>query len=271
MEIQKAPLIARGRTAEVYSRNETEILKLFYDWCEPAWSAREAKISRLVFARGLPTPECLETVELDGRRGLVYRRVRGPSMLSAMSRSPWLVTTQANVFAELHFRVHSENGVGLRGVRTHLEAAIEKADIPAELRRRALQVLSELPDGSSLCHFDFHPDQVILSESGPVIIDWMSALEGDPMADVARTIVLLKFASPPKASWIHTQAVNLMRNSFLRRYLGTYGRLGGPEKMNTLGRWLIPVAAARLRDDISGERSALLRFLDTAPGSGDDP
>ena len=159
MEVGKTQLVARGRTAEVYSRNEGEVLKLFYDWCAPEWSTREAEISRLA---------------------------SGPSMLSAMSRRPWSVVAHAKVFAELHFRTHGAKGSGLRSVRAHLDAAIGKADLPTELRRKAREVLSGLHDGSSLCHFDFHPDQVILSESGPVIIDCLSALEGDAMADVAR-------------------------------------------------------------------------------------
>jgi len=270
MVVENAQLIARGRTAEVYSRNEGEVLKLFYDWCAPEWSSREAEISRLVSSRGLPTPRCLETVEINGRRGLVYERVRGPSMLSAMSRSPWLVMAQAKTFAELHFRVHAAKGSGLRGVRTHLEAAIGKADIPTELRRKALAVLADLQDGTSLCHFDFHPDQVILSGSGPVIIDWMSALEGDPTADVARTIVLLQFATPPKATWAYKQAINLVRSTFMRKYLRTYVRLAGPDTSNLVRKWMIPVAAARLRDEIADERAALLRFLWRAHAAGGD-
>jgi hypothetical protein len=91
VDVEKTQLIARGRTAEVYSRNENEVLTLFYEWCAPEWSSREAEISRLVSSRGLPTPRCLEAVELNGRRGLVYEKVSGPSMLSAMSRRPWSV------------------------------------------------------------------------------------------------------------------------------------------------------------------------------------
>lgn len=267
MDVEKTPLIARGRTAEVYSRNEKEVLKLFYDWCAPEWSSREAEISRLVSSRGLPTPRCLGAVELNGRRGLVYEKISGPSMLSAMSRRPWSVVAQAKVFGELHFRAHAAKGSSLRGVRTHLDAAIAKADLPAELRREALHALSNLPDGISLCHFDFHPDQVILSGSGPVIIDWMSALEGDATADVARTIVLLRFATPPKATWVYKQAINLVRKTFMSTYLRTYIRLAGPGAADRIREWMIPVAAARLRDEIADERTALLKFLSRAHAS----
>ena len=89
------------------------------------------------------------------------------------------------------------------------------------------------------------------------------------MADVARTMVRLRFTTPPKVTWIYKQAINLVRNSFMRGYLRTYRRPAGPAKLHMLGRWMIPVAAARLRDGIAEERSALLKFLDNAV-SGDD-
>ena len=57
----------------------------------------------------------------------------------------------------------------------------------AELHHR----LHEIPfEGERLLHLDFHPDNVLLSQRGPVVIDWTNARAGDPAFDVAMTWVI---------------------------------------------------------------------------------
>jgi aminoglycoside phosphotransferase (APT) family kinase protein len=43
-------------------------------------------------------------------------------------------------------------------------------------------------------HRDLHPQNVILAGSGPTVIDWEAADEGDPSVDIAETWVLLAAA-----------------------------------------------------------------------------
>src|SRR5262249_24371676 len=59
-------------------------------------------------------------------------------------------------------------------------------------RRVILRVLETLPDADALCHGDYHPDNVLLSARGPLVIDWENAALGDPLADVARTLLLFR-------------------------------------------------------------------------------
>ena len=42
-----------------------------------------------------------------------------------------------------------------------------------------------------LIHVDFHPDNVLLSERGPVVIDWANSRSGKPAFDVAMTWVIV--------------------------------------------------------------------------------
>ena len=57
----------------------------------------------------------------------------------------------------------------------------------AELHRRLHAIRFE---GGRLLHLDFHPDNVLLSARGPVVIDWANARAGDPALDVAMTWVI---------------------------------------------------------------------------------
>jgi tRNA A-37 threonylcarbamoyl transferase component Bud32 len=58
----------------------------------------------------------------------------------------------------------------------------------AALHRR----LHEIPfEGATLLHRDLHPQNVILSPAGPVVVDWTNAGAGQPAFDVALAWVIL--------------------------------------------------------------------------------
>ena len=49
-----------------------------------------------------------------------------------------------------------------------------------------------LPDGvGSLVHLDLHPDNVVLTDAGPVVIDWSNATAGPSTLDVAMSALIL--------------------------------------------------------------------------------
>ena len=41
-------------------------------------------------------------------------------------------------------------------------------------------------------HLDLHPDNVLVSDKGPVVIDWTNARSGEPDHDVALTWLILR-------------------------------------------------------------------------------
>lgn len=41
----------------------------------------EARVARAIHAAGVASPAAGDIVEVDGRRGLIYERLEGPSML----------------------------------------------------------------------------------------------------------------------------------------------------------------------------------------------
>ena len=132
--------------------------------------------------------------------------------------------------------------------RRRLERKIGAADsLPASLKQASLAALSTLRDGDSICHGDFHPGNVLLTPGRAVIIDWIDASRGNPLADVARTTVLTLGAAA--SSQVPTTAlkafVRLFHSVYLRRYFQL--RPGGKGEYR---RWLPVVAAARLSENI---------------------
>jgi aminoglycoside phosphotransferase (APT) family kinase protein len=254
--------IALGRTAEVYAWGEQQVLKLYRDWCPPHWVDFEARIGRIVQDAGLPVPVIGDVVEVNGRRGLVYERLDGASMLRAILAQPWMIVRFGRLTAELHAAMHAVQAPpDLPDQRGSFGRAIEHAQtLPHDLKRKALAVLDTCPEGDRLCHGDFHPDNVLMTPRGPVIIDWMTATRGDPLGDVARTVLLMTVGEPP-ANVLIRLLTRVLRGGMRAAYLKRYFELR-PEGREQLSKWLVVTYAARLAENIEGEAEQLIPFVE---------
>jgi aminoglycoside phosphotransferase (APT) family kinase protein len=267
MESGKGSLIGRGRTADIYAWKEHQVLKLFQDWCSAGMVEHELKIARIVQAAGLPVPAVEnEVAEVDGRRGIIYERETGPSMLTVLRTQPWRVVQYGRLMAKLQANIHQCTVAELPTWREYLERSIREAEALTPLMKQAaLHALSQLPDGNALCHGDFHPDNIIMTPHGPVVIDWMTAVRGNPLTDVARSSVILRLGDPlpgTRGIWL----INLLRGQLYSTYLGRYQQLCSITQRD-VDAWQLPVAAARLNEKIPAEKNKLLRLVELSlPG-----
>lgn len=265
--------IAKGRTSELYDWDAEHVLKLYHTWCPPHWVEHEAHVARVIAEAGIPTPAAGQVVEIDGRRGIVYERVVGISMLDDMRKRPWLLLRHARSLADLQAQFHRLTVPGLHAGRDSLRHSIGRTPhLPEAQRAQVLNVLETLPDGQTLCHGDFHPGNVLISARGPVVIDWMTASLGSPWADVARSSMLLTVGVKAAGDMVNP-AIRLLSGQFHQAYLNRYRSLVHDGQAE-LARWQPVIAAARLDEQIEPERSALLRMVSdglealTLPESG---
>jgi uncharacterized protein (TIGR02172 family) len=194
----KGFLIGRGRVADVYSWGEGQAIKLFRNGTTLAQVEQEAAIGRAIYQAGLPVPATGQVIKSDGHYGIVFERVNGPSMLAEMSAEPWKLIQYARVLAELHVAMHDVTVPGLPSQRERLRRRIQgSAAMPSGQKAAALSALDRLPDDNKLTHGDFHPDNIVITPDGPVMIDWATAAQGNPVADVARTSLLLGLGDLP--------------------------------------------------------------------------
>lgn len=69
------------------------------------------------------------------------------------------------------------------------------------------------------------------------------------------------YVTEPGANRFVRTFTNLVKGSFSRAYLRRYFELNSEVTLEQVNDWLVPVATARLREDIAGEREALLSLL----------
>jgi uncharacterized protein (TIGR02172 family) len=254
--------IAEGRTAEVYAWGDHEVLKLYHSW----WPLRnieyEIRICRAVHDAGIPSPAVGDLIELDGRYALIYERIDGPSMQSLVFADTERVDEMARLFAHLQASLHATSGTtahDLPSQRQRLTSHIELAarSLLDETRKQyALNILSTLPDGNSLCHGDLYPANVLVSSAGLTIIDWENASIGSPLADVARTLLAYTVAPLYAPSEPYLGPLLPAIASFKDLYLETYLAETGAD-IALINAWAIPIAAGRLHEGIEVEEEYL--------------
>ena len=256
------PLLGTGRQAEIYAWDDGMVVKLFHPGYSQEQAEREALLTAAVAATGLPVPQVFDAVQIDGRHGFVMSRVEGVSLMDRFSARPWGLLGDARLFARLHAQVNAARADSLPPQRERLRASITEAELlPDEWRVKALSILDSLPDGESVCHGDFHPDNVMMTSKSPVLIDWPGAKKGAPEADFARTLVLLITGTlPAHLPKFQKMMMNAGRALFTRTYRRHYQRTSGVSEQDVRA-WMLPVCAARFNENICDDMPALHRLM----------
>jgi len=260
--MEKGKLIAQGRTAEVFEWEKDKILKLFRPGLSKIMIEKEYEISANISNKLSLLPKVYKLIEIDNRSGIIYERINGITMMKVISSKPWKVKKEAQRLAELHKSIQQKVDFELPNCKTRLKDNISKTELLQEdIKKRLYDYIDELEDDNILCHGDFHPDNVLITKYGEIIIDWMTATKGNPLADIARTSVMFKFGDVPVKSYIEKQIINFIRNKFYLEYIKHYIRVTGV-KREQIERWELPVAAARLTEWLpKNEKTTLLKFV----------
>lgn len=247
----------------MYEWGEGQALKLYYEGFPSEWIHHEAEIGRMVQAAGVPAPKVYDVIAENGRRGLVYERIDGPSLLRAIQASPLRMKKYVREMARLHADIHRCSSPELPRQKEYLTQAIQVShELLGDRMEAILEYLETLPEGIQVCHGDFHPDNVLLSAGQLVAIDWTNAHSGNPLEDAARTsLMFLSPFTPPGTSPVVNFLLRRVRPMMNRTYLKEYCRTSRT-CLEDVHAWLLPVLAARLRENVPGEREWLLRLID---------
>ena len=246
---ERGPRLGVGRRAEVFAR-EGQAVKLYAMGTPKVEAFREAAILAMVEAQGLPAPAVHGVCAIDGRWGVVMDRAPAPTLAEAMLAAPEQAAGGLLRMAALHRRIHAVETHTLTFLppfTARLARDIGAAPLPDPARRAALlDRLGAMPAGDRLCHGDFHPHNIMGSPGGDVVVDWVDACRGDPLADVCRSYVLMAPHAPALAPM----------------YIDAYAAYAGIDRADIL-RWLPFVAAARLAEASPAEFAATLDLATT--------
>ncbi|MDF1616600.1 phosphotransferase family protein [Petrocella sp. FN5] len=255
----KRQLMGYGATSDVYEWHDHTVLKLFKPHIEDQMIDYEGLIHEIVYAKGLSMPRLIEEIEVEGRRGYIFERINGKTILFHLTKKIWKAYFYGKCLASTQLNIHEKTAPLLPDVKEHLRRSINKVvDLPVDLVEAVMKTINELPDGEAICHMDFHPRNVFYYEKKATVIDWVTAAKGHPAADVARTFILLKYEAlhkeqPRVFMWMFYFARKILIGSYLK----TYYKVSGLE-LNTIEPWLRPMAIARMSEPIGQDERAAL-------------
>ncbi len=255
-------MIGEGRTAQIFALDDGRVLKLFYDWVDLSSVKREFEATQVAFLAGVPVPKPYEVIEQSGRKGIIYERIMGKSGVALFRQQPWRLNWLVSEIAKLQVQTLAVHAPGLPDMHGHLDRAIRRSNqfgLDEMLLNQILERLKNLPEDDHLCHMDFHPDNVMRTSDGWMIIDWMNARSGSPLADVARSSVIYQVSGPPPG--VHGGFIISFGS---RMAFSVYNRkIRALMKFTpiVLEAWVLPIAAARLVENIPGEREKLIAMI----------
>lgn len=261
-DIVDIKIMSQGNTAEVFAYEENKILKLFRSDMPKEAVFEEYKKASVIQTIMPNVPRVYEIVLYENRYGIIYEKITGNDMIKIMISQPFKLKHFAKELAHFHATfLKNSIDVGL-SVKQKLDREIDLSDeLSVVDKRKIKEYLHCLPEGDKLCHFDFHPGNVMMVNDELIIIDWMTACTGNPNADVARTCLLLQYGELPHANFAVRNLAHFLEKYIGKKYYEEYKKITGVTD-GDIEQWILPIAAARLMEWIpNNEKRKLLKII----------
>lgn len=242
--------IAKRKTKSICRDNDS-LIKLFEENYSKANILNEAlNQARVEESTDLNIPTLKEITKIDNRWALVSEYVEGYSLKELMDKNPEKINEYLELFVDIQLEILSKNVPLLNRIKDKFKRKLNETDlINNNIKYELLQRLEGMKNHTKLCHGDFNPSNIIITESGEhYIIDWSHATQGNASADVARTFLL--FSMEGKAE-------------LAEKYLNLFSKKSNISKAN-IQRWIPIVAATQLSKGNQDEETFLRRWIDVA-------
>jgi uncharacterized protein (TIGR02172 family) len=252
-------LIGSGRTADVFVCENECVLKLYRESIDAGSIANEFNAAVYAYENNLPTPKPVSRVRKDNRYGIVFSKIAGRSLLNILSEKPMRMARIAVQMARLHHRINSvAYPDAVNSQKQNMITAIASSGVLSEDEKNKITAyIDTLPDERFLCHGDFHPDNIMIDDD-VWIIDWMTGTSGSPACDAARCKMILECSDiPDSIPAVMRFLLSLGKKALAAKYVKEYCRISGLHA-GEIDKWMLPLYAARLAEDLSGKETARL-------------
>ncbi len=228
-------------------RNGDRVIKIFDSLYSKADVLNEALNQARVEQTGLNIPKIHEVTKIDGKWAIVTDYIEGKTMTQLMQEHPEKIDEYLELFVELHMGIHQKTAPMLGKLKDKMNRKISEAQLDATTRYELHTRLEGMPKHKKLCHGDFNPSNIIITEDGvPYIFDWAHATQGNASADVARTYLLFCLNGEEKLA---------------KKYLSLFCEKSDTAKQY-VQKWMPIVAASQSVKGKPEEREFLLSWVD---------
>ncbi len=265
IDVNGLPLLARGGQADIYDMGNGKVVRVPRRPQDFDRIRYEYKVYLFLSGSGIAAPKVHELVNIGDAPCIVMELVSGTSMMDRIKANPFALGFEAKQLARMHTEILGLNAASpIMKEKDKSRYCINASACFTEAEKGLLlELLDSLPDGTSFCHGDFHPGNIIYRDGRGFVIDWSAASYGDFLSDVAHTYVLLTRVPclPDVSAPMHLMQ-KVLGNRIARVYLDTVSRIR-PFDRELLMKWVVIKAAERTFYGLPSEKDALTEFVRT--------
>jgi aminoglycoside phosphotransferase (APT) family kinase protein len=248
LDVEPGPKLASGRDADVFDLGDGRVLRR--NRVRTKSSEYEADVMRFAREWAYPVPAVFAVSGPD----MVMDRVDGPTMLKDLGKRPWMLWEHARTLAKLHRQLHGIPAPDwVLTYASHPAFATDGPAVVSPAEPPSAGATPAAPD--AILHLDLHPDNVILSPSGPMVIDWRNTRRGDGAIDVATTWLIMATSEVPDTS-LRWRVVELVRRLFVAALLRHADRPAAARQLPLAARYRLAD-----RNLLDSERPAIHAFV----------
>ncbi len=239
-------IIAVRNNKTVY-RDGDKCVKVFNSDYSKADVLNEALNQARIEETGLNIPKVLEVTMVDGKWAIVSEFIKGKTLSQLMQENPGKKAEYLDLLVDLQLTVHSKTCPLLNKLKDKMNRKIGVSELDATTRYELHTRLEGMPKHNKVCHGDFNPSNIVITEDGtPYILDWAHATQGNASADVARTYLLF---------WLNGDIDGA------KQYLDLFCKKSNTAKQY-VQKWMPIVAASQSVKGNAQEREFLLSWVD---------
>ena len=188
MKLDRVIAVRNNKT--IY-RDGDRCVKVFNEDYSKADVLNEALNQARIEETGLNIPKVLEVTTIDGKWAIVSEYIKGKTLAQLMEESPKKKDELLERFVDIQLSVQSHTCPMLAQIKDKMQRKISQTTLDATTRYELHTRLAGMPTHNHVCHGDFNPSNVIISDNDePYIIDWSHVTQGNASADAARTYLL---------------------------------------------------------------------------------
>ncbi len=180
-------IIALRNNKTIYRDGDT-CVKVFNAEYSKADVLNEALNQARVEETGLNIPKILGVTIINGKWAIVSEYIKGTTLAQLMKENPEKKDEYIELLVDIQMSVHAKTCPLLTKLKDKMNRKLAQTALDATTRHDLHTRLEGLPKHNRVCHGDFNPSNIIITDDGtPYILDWSHATQGNASADVART------------------------------------------------------------------------------------
>lgn len=238
-----------SRSSQIFPWQGNTLVKLFNADVDPELIKNEEVNTNETYEKNVSRVKCYGHIQVEDRTGIILEKVKGKTLLSLVASKPASALNIIKLMVELQVNMHNSHSDKIQSYKEMVMGALSSeplAFLTEEEKNKAVKKLGELPDGNSILHLDYHPDNIMSDGTEATIIDWTTAACGVPAADVAATLYLLSEGEMiPGLSKALASVLELVRKTLCRQYLKAYKKATNITD-EEIASWRFPFLIVRL-------------------------